>query len=408
MPDKTPSKQRLWVVSELYYPEETSTGYYMTRIAEGLVESFDVCAVSGLPNYLYRDSAAPKRETHKGVRIHRLSATRFDKNRIFLKALNMLTLGLSVFLFSLRNFRKYDRVLVVTTPPTLPFFVAIASLLKGTGMTLLIHDTYPEILSAAGKLRPDSVAFSLLQSLKNWIYKIAEKIIVVGRDMEALARNQTGGLDTEIINIPNWAELETVRPDPEAGKRFRLAHGLERNFVVLYAGNMGYPNDLETIVGAAELLRDERTIRFVFLGSGAKLPWLKRRVAELALTNVVILDPRPREEQNEFLSGCDLGIVSLVPEMKGVSVPSRTYNLLASGKPIIGIVDSESEVGRIILEFQIGAVIANGDPKGFSEAVRRFAESPEELDQMGKRAREIALTEYDQETALNAYRRFMR
>ncbi len=411
MSDPSPTNRRepprLWIVTELYFPEETSTGYYMTRIAEGLTSDFDVHAVAGFPNYLYKGETAPEFEIRNKVSIHRLRSTRFDKNSIPLKALNMLTFSIAILIFALRRFKRGDRVLVVTTPPSLPFFVAFASLLKGVGMTLLIHDTYPEILSASGKIDAGSFSYSILQSTKNWIYKMAEGIIVVGRDMEVLARSQTAGLNSRIATISNWAELETVFPDHDCATKFRANHGLEDKFVILYAGNMGYPNDLETIVAAAETLKLERRVQFVFLGGGAKLRWLRQRVVTHSLSNVTILDAKPRSEQNEFLNGCDLGIVSLVDRMKGVSVPSRTYNLLAAGKPILGIVDPESEVGFVIRENGVGFVIRHGHPEDLVDAVVAGLENPETLREMGRKGRELALQNFNQESALEEYRRFL-
>ena len=145
---------RLWVVTELYYPEETLTGYYLTRIAEGLASDRDVKVLCGQPTYSARGVVAPKHEIHKGVEIFRVSGTTLDKNVILFRLINMITLGLSVFVNALRNFRSGDRVLVVTNPPSMPFVVAVAALAKGASYVLLIHDNYPEILIAAGKSKP--------------------------------------------------------------------------------------------------------------------------------------------------------------------------------------------------------------------------------------------------------------
>jgi glycosyltransferase involved in cell wall biosynthesis len=122
---------------------------------------------------------------------------------------------------------------------------------------------------------------------------------------------------------------------------------------------------------------------------------------------VTILDAKPRSEQNEFLNGCDLGIVSLVDRMKGVSVPSRTYNLLAAGKPILGIVDPESEVGFVIRENGVGFVIRHGHPEDLVDAVVAGLENPETLREMGRKGRELALQNFNQESALEEYRRFL-
>src|SRR4030095_5798188 len=98
------SKQRLWVVTELYYPEETSTGYYLTRIAEGLANDFDVKVICGQPTYSARGPVAREQEVHKGVEIFRAAGTTLDKNVIPFRLLNMITLGMSVFFKGLSKF----------------------------------------------------------------------------------------------------------------------------------------------------------------------------------------------------------------------------------------------------------------------------------------------------------------
>src|SRR5688572_27378042 len=140
----------LWVVTELYYPEETSTGYYLTRIAEGLTSKFEVKAISGQPNYSARGTRAPKHEFRNGVEIFRVAGTTLDKNVIVFRLINMFTLGFTTFLTALFKFRAGNRVLVVTNPPVMPFLMAAAALVRGAAYTLLVHDNYPEILIAAG------------------------------------------------------------------------------------------------------------------------------------------------------------------------------------------------------------------------------------------------------------------
>src|SRR5678815_3294112 len=168
---ETNAARRLWIVSELYYPEETSTGYYLTRIAEGLAVDRDVKVLCGQPTYSARGIVAPKHEIHKGVEIFRASGTTLDKNIIAFRLLNMITLGLSIFFSALRNFRKGDRVLVVTTPPSMPFVVAVAALAKGASYVPLIHDNYPEILIAVGKSSQGSLLANSIDFFNRWLYK---------------------------------------------------------------------------------------------------------------------------------------------------------------------------------------------------------------------------------------------
>src|SRR5262245_36984005 len=115
--------KRLWVVSELYHPEETSTGYYLTKLAEGLTDKFEVKVLCGQTNYFKRGVRAPWHETRNDVEIRRCWGMTLDKNVILFRLVNMFTLGMSVFLRLLFGVKRNDIVLVVTTPPTMPFIV---------------------------------------------------------------------------------------------------------------------------------------------------------------------------------------------------------------------------------------------------------------------------------------------
>ena len=395
---------RLWVVSELYYPEETSTGYYMTKIAEGLAPDLDVKVICGQPTYSMRGTRAPSHEFHKNVEIFRAAGTTLNKDVIAFRLINMLTLGLSILVKAIRRFRPGDRILVVTTPPSMPFIVALAALARGAAYTLLIHDNYPELLIAVGKVRADSFFCRFNEFLNRWLYKNASSLVVVGRDMAESLTRKTNGLEPRIDTIPNWAELETVRPLPRNENTLLAELGLLDKFVVLYAGNIGRPNDVETIAQAAEkLLETSPIIHFVFIGAGAKRKWLETRIRERQLSNITLIDPRPRREQPVFLNACDIAVVSLVSKMWGVSVPSRTYNAIAAGKPLIALTEPNSEVDRMIKEDRLGWSVPPGDPDLLQEAILEAAHSTV-LPAIAKRARRSAEEKYSVEVALKRYR----
>ena len=398
------SRQTLWIVTELYYPEETSTGYYLTRLAEGLTGDFRVKVLCGQPNYSARGTKAPKREIHKNVEIFRAAGTTLDKNVIFFRLVNMLTHGISVFFKAVRNFRRGEKVLVVTTPPSLPFITALAALMKGAGYVLLIHDNYPEILIAAQKAREHSFLVDTLNFFNRWLYKYASKIIVCGRDMFELVGKKTEGLDIPIETIQNWAELENVKPFPRNENALLKELRIEDKLVFLYAGNMGYPNDIESIIFCAEKLKDDERFCFVFLGAGVKRKWLEREIREKALSNVRLLEPRPRSEQNVFLNACDVAIVTLVKKMWGVSMPSRTYNILAAGKPILALTEDDSEIAKVLEEDEVGWKVPPGEPEKLLGKILEIYERREVFAEMSQRARRAALGKYSFETALEKYR----
>lgn len=398
------TKPRLWVVSEVYYPELTSTGYYLTAIAEGLADSFDVKALCGQPNYSSRGVKAPKRELHNGVEIYRASGTRLNKNNIVLKLVNMLTLSLSMLFHSVSKFRRGDRILVVTTPPTMPFLIAAASLLRGSPYTLLIHDAYPEVMAAVGTVKRKSFFYKTIDYFNRWLYKHARKIIVVGRDMKKLISKKSSGLNISIDYIPNWAEIDDVKPRQRSENLLITELGIENKLIVLHAGNIGYPTDVDTLIDVMKTLNGDDRFHFVFIGSGVKRHLLENAIDKFDLINLSLLDPRPRGEQIDFLNACDVGLVSLVKDMYGAAMPSKTYNIMAAGKPVLALTDEGSELALVIDESRIGWHLEPGDANALRATLDEICERRSELRSIGNRAREAAERDYSLSTAIARYR----
>lgn len=396
---------RLWIVSEVYYPEEISTGYYLTYIAEGLAKDHTVSVLTGQPKHMARGFRAEPFEIRSGVEIHRVWCTTFDRRSLLLRLLNMLTVGISMFLRSLCLFRKGDKVLVCTAPPSLPFTTTIAALLKGSTVTVLVQDSYPEILEAVGTVRRGSFISKMVHTVNRWVIKFASGLIVMGRDMEELFRRKAGGLDPQIFCIPNWADVENIEPTDRKDNPLLKELGIDGKFVLLFAGNIGKPTDVETIIAAAKAIRDaEPHVHFLFIGAGAKADWLKRTAAENGLTNVTILDYRPRAEQIVFLNACDVGLVALVKGMLGTAMPSRTYNLMAAGKPILALTENGSELSMVIDEENCGWHIEPGDPSKLSALIAQISRDKENAKKLGENGRRAALEKYTGEIAVSKYR----
>lgn len=393
----------LWILTEVYYPEDISTGYYLTAIAEGIAKNRTVKVITGQPKHMSRGLKAPKHEIHNSVEIFRAGGTTFDKNVFVFRLINMFTIGLSVFAKSLKLFKKGDNVMVVTAPPSLPVTTALACLIKGASYTICVQDSYPEILVAVGAAKADSLFVNFVNHVNRWVYKHASKIIVMGRDMKELFEKKTAGLDIPVVVIPNWADLETIHPTPRNENPLLKELQIEDKFVFMYAGNIGHPTDVETIIAAAEKLIDREEFHFVFIGAGVKKPWLEKTVADKSLKNVTVLDYRPRSEQNVFLNACDVGLVALIKGMWGTAMPSRTYNIMAAGKPILALTDEGSELARVIDEEGIGLHLVPGDADLLVQKIEEIYAMRDQFPQMGKRARAAAEVKYSTEKAVEDY-----
>ncbi|MBX9796724.1 glycosyltransferase family 4 protein [Sphingomonas sp.] len=365
-------RPRLWVVSELYYPEQTSTGYFLTRIAEGLADSFDVSIICGQPSYSERGIKAPRFEERHGTRIHRVRATHFDKDRLLLRAINMLTLTIAIGWFALMHFRRGDRLLVVTNPPSVPMVTGLAARWRGVRSALLVHDVYPELLAATGLLTPQSLAYRLLAGLFGWAYRLFADIVVLGEDMAEIVSAKLGAASRPIHIIPNWGDADEVVPIAREANAFRREHDLDGKFVVQFSGNIGRTHDIELLLGAARLLRDVPDILFLFVGYGGKTGLLSD-AGNAELANVRFLPRQPREKLGQMLAASDVTVISFIDGMYGISVPSRMYNVMSAGVPIIASAEPRSALARTVAGLGAGWVLEERNAEGLAALIRSLA-----------------------------------
>jgi glycosyltransferase involved in cell wall biosynthesis len=383
------------VVSELYYPEETSTGYFLTGIAEALAREFRTGVVCARPTYSSRHIKVLSRERRNGVLILRARNTRLNPHAILSRLINLFTISVVTFVTLIRVVRPRQIVIAVTNPPTLPFVVLAAARLRRARFVLLVHDVYPEVLATVGVLRRTSLVYRLLQRISAWLIRRCDHVVVLGRDMAAVIQTKMGPTNAtqKISIIPNWGDVDGIRPGLSANSlRDRL--GLDGKFVVQYGGNMGRTHGLDVILSAASSLRDHMDIHFLLMGWGARRGQAERHVRDSSLTNVAFHPPVPRAQLASALNTADVTVIALVEGMAGLSVPSRLYDVLAAGKPVIAIADAASELAMVVREHDLGWVIRPGDAAGFAATIVEAKRDRQRLGEMGRRARLLAETSY--------------
>ena len=200
--------------------------------------------------------------------------------------------------------------------------------------------------------------------MERFLYRPATRMSVIS---ESFRRNlnRKGVPPEKITLIPVWADPDIVRPLPkENGFRERL--GLSGELVVMYAGNLGLTSCLEDVLGAAKLLKGQADIRFVVIGEGVKKtvlrPWRK-----IGLTNVMFLPYQPREIFPEMLAAADLGLVTLNHSSASFSLPSKTFNVMASARPILAVAPSDSELAHLVEDARCGMVVPPEHPACLAE-----------------------------------------
>lgn len=393
---------RVVVFTEMFHPETISTAYYLTEIARGLATVFPVEVVTA--KIAGEPLVAADGILGEQVRIHRCAPACATKKRLWARGVAAAWFCVRAFCMGMQRVRRGDVVFTVTNPPMLPYIATLVGILKSARVVLLVHDVYPELLVAIGFIRAQGIPHRLLNVIARWFVRRADCVIVLGRDMEQLLLRK-GCSGAQLRLVPNWAEVDAIPVLAKSENRWLTQLGLADRFIVLYAGNLGRTHDVSIILDAARLLQDQPGVHFLMAGFPQRVVEVQAAVERESLTNVsAVAFAFSRQDQVQTLSAGDVAVISLVPGMAGISVPSRMYNVMAAGRPIIAVAEPDSELGRVVTEEAIGWVVRPGDARGLAKAVQAAREYPERTRQMGERAARAAREKYSMELALEEYR----
>jgi colanic acid biosynthesis glycosyl transferase WcaI len=367
---------RILVVNQYFPPDASASAYLLGELCEDLACDHEVCVIAGRPSY------NPEAATYHpaGVRVIRLGSTSFARVGIAGRLANYLTFTALAAARSCLVGRP-DVIVTMTDPPVVGLIGVLAAARHRRPFVLICHDVYPDIAVVLGKLRSRSAA-RVWRLLNRVIRGRARRIVVVGRDMaEKLA--DEGVAPAKLAYIPTWANEQDVDERSIAAARSEM--GWDGAFVVMHAGNIGLAQNLDVVVEAAERLRERDDIRLVFLGDGAAKPRLVEAARRRRLGNVAFVPYRPKDEAQTLMAAADVQLVSLVPGLRGCATPSKTYGIMAAGRPFIAAVDSGAEPDRIATEFGCGMRIDPGDADALARAIVAMQEQP--VAEMGRRAR---------------------
>jgi colanic acid biosynthesis glycosyl transferase WcaI len=403
------TKARVWIVSELFYPEQTSTGYFLTEIGKGLAEHFDVQVICGQPSYSERGIKAPKFELWRGIAIRRVLSTHFDKDRLLLRMVNAATFAFSCIFNALFRIGRNDTVLVVTNPPIVYPLIVLICRMRGARVLLLIHDVYPDILWATDILRRERLLFRFLDKLFIFPIVWAHYVIVLGRDMQDLICRKSGRDKSEVVIIPNWGDGDEIIPISQEHNTFAVAHGLQDKITIQFSGNIGRTHDVDVILKAASLTAENLHIGYIFVGYGGGSSTIRRAISTKAFQNISFLPRQTREMLGPMLASATAVVIAFNDRMLGLSVPSRMYNVLAAGTPIIVMADPASELAMTVADGDCGWIIPMGDSAKLAELAMWLTteQGRGERARKAENARKLAIERFRFDQVLTQYLRLL-
>jgi glycosyltransferase involved in cell wall biosynthesis len=340
-----------WIVSELFYPDEVSTAQILTDIALKKAEDGNVSVVCG-PSGYEKTYTIQQKELDERIKIYRVRLPDLNKNKIFERILRLLLLTIKMSWVILIKVKKNDNVLLTTNPTFLIIIIPLIKKIKKFNLEILVHDVFPENLVPAGLIEKDNLKYWILSKIYNYSYSKADRLIVLGKDMEELLKRKVSSSNIKIDIIPNWAD-EGLEPIENFIISDYLSIELENKIVFGFAGNIGR---VQGIMEFVDLFKNttNQDIVLIIVGDGALRTSIEKRINDEDLKNIYCIGSKPRSEQNLFLNACNIGLITLKEGMRGLGVPSKTYNLMATGKPLFYVGDNDSEIDNYIKKYNCG------------------------------------------------------
>jgi glycosyltransferase involved in cell wall biosynthesis len=264
-----------------------------------------------------------------------------------------------------------------------------------------VADLYPEVAEALNVLPKSGPIHQAFHAIRDHGIRRADRVVVLGRLMGNKIRDL--GVDPSRIEIvQNWADGDEIKPISRLDNWVRTDWELGSNLVVGYSGNLGRAHEFDTMLGAAQRLRDDG-VSFLFIGNGPRKPEVEAAKRDRALSNVILKDLQPRENIPFSLTAPDVHILSLRPEMEGLMVPGKFYGAIATGRPIIFVGAPWGELSRIIRENKLGFSIEIGDVEGLTRVLQSLRDDEDQRTQLGENARRFFETHHSASKTLSQW-----
>jgi putative colanic acid biosynthesis glycosyltransferase WcaI len=381
----------IFLVTQHYRPDDTSTAVFLTAIAEEIARDNEVVVLSGSPG-----SASAGNPS-----VTELSGWTVPKQALIRRTLAMLWLCIAAFAQVWRRARSDTPVLVVTTPFLLPYFTVLGAHLRGAPTALIVYDIYPDALIASGFTTERSWLARAIRHVNRWLFAAVDAIVIIGRDMEKHV-TRYGATPDKVCYIPHWSTLPSRESPILRGSPFRAGHA--DKFIVGLSGNLGFTHDPETVFGAAQNLAGNPSIHFLLSGWG--VGWKRLVAAQQAaqLNNVTLIERVSENDLNTLLAAADIWIIPYRRSMSGISVPSRLYNLLAIGRPVVALSESDAEHALMLSEHNAGWVVEPENVAALAAAISAAASNPEDVAMKRRNAVAILAGRFTRDAAGTAYR----
>lgn len=285
-------------------------------------------------------------------------------------------------------------LLAVTNPPFMPLVAWLLHHWQRRPFGLLEYDIYPNILTPLGQTRPSHPLYRLWRSWHGQALRSAQLVITLGVQMAQVLRTLAGTTHLPVEVIPNWIDTDWIKPVPRHENPFAQQHELGDKLIVLYSGNLGATHAIETIIAVAGHLQDNQDIQFLIIGEGAKKPLVETAIRTGRTPTLQLLPLQPARMLPFTLTSADVAIVTLADGYEGLSMPSKTYSMLAAGNAVLGISRAPNDLAATIEAHGCGVNFAPENVAAIAAWLTSLATDRSQLAQLQSRARQAAVEHY--------------
>lgn len=375
-----------------YCSPEQEASSHLTRdlttafLAHGFtIENYVPTPTRGVSNEVRRKYKKIKYEELEGgkIIIHRFAMFPERKNSIQ-RAIRYILVNMIQY-FKSYHAKGVDLIYAASTPPTQGLLCGLVKKHLKVPFVYDLQDIFPDSLVNAKMTTKGSIIWKIGRKIEDFTYRNADKIIVISEDFK---RNimEKGVPENKIEIIPNWINTDEVYPIERKNNILFDRYNFDRNrFYVCYSGNLGHSQNLELLVEVAEEINlTMPEVMFVLIGEGAAKNDLELLMKKKNLENIVILPFQPYEDIAHVFSLGDVGLIISKQGIGGSSVPSKTWGIMAAGRPILASFDVNSELAHVISATNSGIVAEAGNKEQFIEALKKIIVSAKVMGNNGR------------------------
>lgn len=378
---------KLHLYTPCYPPDHAAYVHLIENLAEDLVAAdHEVTVITSTvyskPGCLGRNLWQVQRRN--GVRVIRINTFPAKRKGLIHKAFGFTYYTLATLVTGCL-IGQPDLVFAASTPPTMGLVGGLLGKIWRVPFVYNVQDIFPDVAIKLGLLR-SRLVIQLALGLEQTSYRLSTRVVVIGDGFADVLYGK-GVPEEQVAVIPNWVDTDAVNPPPRQHNSFVEEHRLQEKFVVLYAGNFGLSQGLELLVDAAKELQVLANVQFLMVGDGERRREIEAYVSNTGVQNVKLLPFQPSERLRDVFGSAHLGIVPLKRGLSSDSIPSKTWTMMAAHLPIVVSIDTDAPLAEFIREHGVGVVVQPESSRELAAQIRRLYHAPEEVQQMGNKAR---------------------